>query len=509
MESTTTQQNEKTTKKNKLTTRVRVVNIMQYVKYTPISNVEYYVKNESNIECYAYTLHDKDVKADGTFKPPHFHLVIKYKNPATVSVIADKLRMDEQFVKFPKGKNSFLQCVQYLTHETPAEQKAGKYLYPDEEIFANFDFREMLDNYAKNNLFAGDKKSKKLQLRVKVFKGLPLSEIPEEDYVNDMQQLKACRREYLNTSAPMPKSRTNFYIRGGSGNGKTLSAKALAKSLIDPDNVMDDDDVFFTVGQGNAKFQGYDGQPVIIFDDMRGKDLISYYKSPGAIFNLFDVVPSKSEQNIKFGSVRLVNSISIVTSVQTFEEWSHQICFKVEQDEIQEPDKQLFRRFPVFININSAGATDNGSYDLFVNKQFFNPNEENYKAYLQFQNLGVRVGILEASHVERVKHFNLPSQVYKNVESKFNKQDQQELITSLDEEMLHNNNIIPTNYTIEPIPTTAKQRNEKRQELESQLAEIEIEEFMEEFKTQNPDATDRDARRYAENKYRKSNYWGN
>lgn len=35
--------------------------------------------------------------------------------------------------------------VEYLTHESEKQQSLGKYLYPDEEVHSNFNFREAIN----------------------------------------------------------------------------------------------------------------------------------------------------------------------------------------------------------------------------------------------------------------------------------------------------------------------------------------------------------------------------
>jgi ABC-type dipeptide/oligopeptide/nickel transport system ATPase component len=253
--------------------------------------------------------------------------------------------------------------------------------------------------------------------------GLKLSQISHDDYALDWQQLQKCRAEYIRSIAQLPPYRMNFYITGGSGTGKSLSSRALAKTLIDPENMLKDEEVFFTVGQGASMFAGYDGQPVIIWDDLRAMDLLKQFNNnPGAVFNLFDVIPSAANQNIKFGSVKLINTINIVNSVQKFDEFVDQICFKNAKSEMAEPDKQMYRRFPFFVELSA-----NQKYDFFVNKQFFNEDEPNYKAYLQHKNLGIGLLKIDKAYKKEPKikqqltnkHFEKVDEEHKKAVKKF------------------------------------------------------------------------------------------
>ena len=401
--------------------RVRTANIMQYEEFLSEEKIKIVLSCYKQIEKWAYVRHDKDVSSEPDkleLKKPHFHIVLKLKNPVQLSQIANWFGISTNFINVPKGQSAFIQCCQYLTHETQKQQELGKHLYDDAEIKSNFDFREAINEYQENGLLKNNGMGK-LSLRKKVLlNGLPLSKLDLDDYAADWVQLQQCRREYIKSFAPLPASRINFYITGGSGTGKSLSSRALAKTLIDPKLKLKDSEVFFIVGQGNALFQGYDGQPVLIWDDLRAFDLLNYFnKNVGAIFNLFDVVPSGSEQNIKFSSVKLINSINIINSVEPFKKFCDTICFKNNLSEMQEPDKQIYRRFPFFIELSA-----DQKYDFFVNNQFFNPAEPNYKAYIHHKNLGIGLmKITNAYKTDEVKKQELTSKHFEKVEEEHKK----------------------------------------------------------------------------------------
>lgn len=75
------------------------------------------------------------------------------------------------------------------------------------------------------------------------------------------------------------------------------------------------------LGAEGVSFDGYDGQPVIIWNDCRAGELIKTLGGRGNVFNVFDTHPSKGKQNIKYGSVNLVNRVNIVNSVQSYTEF--------------------------------------------------------------------------------------------------------------------------------------------------------------------------------------------
>jgi hypothetical protein len=486
-------------KNNDKSLKTRVANIMQYEEFLSEEKIKSVLSSYKLIKKYAYIRHDKDKvivpdwqvddlrNCDNAINPaenkevkkPHFHIVLQLSQAISINSIAKWFGIKPNYIECPKGTKAFIQCVEYLTHESKKQQDAGKYKYDDCDVFANFDFRQELEIYQSKRILQ-DATKPKILLREKVLEGLPLSQLKKSQYLEDMAALNYCRKEYLRLHAPLPASRTNYYIRGGSGAGKSLSSRALAKSIIDPTNIMRDDEVYFVAGQGASKFQGYDGQPVIIYDDLRAWDLLDYYKkSPGAIFNLFDVVPSSSEQNIKFGSIKLINSINIVNSIDEFEKFSSDICFRVAETGIKEPDKQMYRRFPLFINISED------SYDLFVNKQFFNPDEPNYKAYMQYRNLGIKAGLINAVNTYgennpkflelRNKHFEQPITEHKKVVSKFKQKDFTEIELEqqylFDMEQLENKKIDVVDFEIETL-SEEMQKQKRIEELKAELRKL-------------------------------------
>lgn len=131
--------------------RQRTFNIMQYVEHPETGETlitEDRIKDALSKfgQCkYAYILHDKDKKEDGSEKKPHFHIVIQTQNPVNLIVVAERFDIMPNFIDIPKGRNSFGDCCEYLTHENAKEQEKGKHLYDDSEIRANFNFRELID----------------------------------------------------------------------------------------------------------------------------------------------------------------------------------------------------------------------------------------------------------------------------------------------------------------------------------------------------------------------------
>ena len=69
---------------------------------------------------------------------------------------------------------------------------------------------------------------------------------------------------------------------------KVTPVKRLARALYP--ELDDDEDIFFTIGAKNATFEGYDGQPVIIWDDRRDYSLLEELGGRENVFNVFDTI---------------------------------------------------------------------------------------------------------------------------------------------------------------------------------------------------------------------------
>lgn len=345
--------------------------------------------NHKSISRYAYILHDKDIYTEGENKGkpknPHWHVVIEMKEAYAPERVANWFDLPLNFLKFPKGRGAFLDCVKYLTHEDDKQQKEGKHLYLDEEVHANFNFRCEIDSRAEIISKYGRDLSLKEQWRYDVlYCGKTLSQCELEDpmlFIDEMDRLTKLRTAYLTRKEP-PKTRINFYISGKGGVGKGLISRAIARSLY-PD-IEKDSDVFFEVGAKGAPFEGYDGQPVIIWNDRRAVDLLTELNGRGNVFNVFDTHPTRQRQNIKYGSIALCNEVNIVNSVEGYLDFLNGLSgeYKDKSGEIHKSEDkgQSFRRFPFIIPLHET------DFDLLLNKGFVE-NTDNFLEYLEYNHI--------------------------------------------------------------------------------------------------------------------------
>ena len=350
------------------------------------------------VKRWAYICHDKDVYSAldeeqnpdhkaGEIKPRHWHVVLECGSNVEIGVVARWLGVAENFVETAKGAGAFLDCVQYLTHEQEKQQLLGKRLYADSEVKSNFEFRAELDKRAENRAKYNRDLNLKERIRMEVLlNGMTLRQVIDKypyEYQQDFAYLERCRIRYISKIAQMPKRRINYYVEGSGGIGKGLISRALARALIDRDNLLKDDEIFFEVGADRTSFEGYDGQPVLIWNDCRASTLLTKLDGRENVFNVFDPHPADIQQNIKYGSIRLNNEINIVNSVQTWKEFLDELVAEYKRNgqvHKAEDKRQSYRRFPFFLVLHEE------DYDLGMNKGVFDGTRE-FEQYMMYRGM--------------------------------------------------------------------------------------------------------------------------
>ena len=354
----------------------RVFEVMQY-EVNPKTNEslnfteENIIKgiNHKTIKEWAYVCHDKDSNDDGTLKGKHWHVVCRSDYAVDFDNVAKWFGVPVQQVQEKKGRGGFLDGVEYLTHESEKQQTLGKYRYPDEEVESNFDWRQRLTDRTANKMKYGkDNLTDKEKIRMQVLKeGKPLRDVLEENpiiYAEDLSTLTKLRNQYL-SNLQLPPVRINYYIEGKGGVGKGVLSRILAKSLFPSEF---DDDSYFVVGANGALFEGYDGQPVIIWEDRRSAQLLKELGGRGNVFNVFDTVPTRNKQNIKYSSVCLTNAVNIINGTESYEAFLNGLAGEYKDkdgNQYKAEDKgQSYRRFPMIICLHES------DFDMLINKGF-------------------------------------------------------------------------------------------------------------------------------------------
>lgn len=325
---------------------------------------------------------------EGLPKTPHWHIALRTERAMEVDKIAEWFGIESNFIDLPKGKGAFMDCCEYLTHENEKQQALGKFLYPDDEVKSNFDFRIMLTMFKSRQAKYAKPLSDKDWYRNEVLNGnlRPRDMMHDNSlitaYSRDMDTLDRCRRRYLIENAPMPNTRINYYICSPQGGvGKGLASRALARSLY-PD-LTDDRDIFFETGGEKTTFDDYDGQPVIIWNDVRPISLLKIFGDRGHLFDSLDIHPTRKSEHIKYGRIVLTNEVNIFNSIVPYGEFLDGLAGEYRDRDGNQirselsAKEQAYRRFPIIIPISET------DFDILINKGVL--NEGTYIEYIEHE----------------------------------------------------------------------------------------------------------------------------
>lgn len=174
-------------------------------------------------------------------------------------------------------------------------------------------------------------------------------------YTNNFEAVSRWRKKYLLEYAPIPEFKTNIYICGPGGIGKTVASRAVAKSLF-PDAV----NPYFQTFAKTRNLKWYDGQPVIIWDNCKSSDLLRMFGRQ-KLFDILDPQPTDTKCKTNSGSVRLVNSINIINSTEPYDEFLNGLC------KSKEDKDQVYKLFPIIMELHGD------DYDILYNADLF-PN---------------------------------------------------------------------------------------------------------------------------------------
>lgn len=373
--------------------RYRIFNCLQYecnpktgqsLNFTE-QNIKDCVSHKS-VTRYAYICHDKDVitEADvetsdgmytsadiGKLKGKHWHIVIETaNNNVPIETVARWLGIPKNMVKVPKGRGAFVDCVEYLRHSNPNQIVKGKYEYDASEVKANFNWEIEIEQLILRKTKYERPLSKVEYIKNEVlYNGMRLEEVYElypTLYQQNMTILKKLRLEYINRMAKVPGYRINYYLEGYTGYGKDTMAYSIARALY-PGL---DDDAYFEVGSRKVVFEGYDGEPVIIWSEWRAETFIENFGGYENVLSTVDIIPKKKKrEHKKFGDLRLVNTVNIITSTQPYEDFLRGLVPRKDPD-----PRQANRRIPLIIKIHpedfeiaiNSGYLDKESYDDYI-----------------------------------------------------------------------------------------------------------------------------------------------
>lgn len=331
-------------------------------------------------------IEDQIVTADA-HKTSHWHVVIGFgKNAKSVDEIAAMMHIPSNLVhKIRGGKKGLANMLAYLIHITPDARAKNKHEYSDGIVkglrFPDEPPYDAFTNYADfARAFENDALQLELDALMVMSGKITPADLKEKNpkyYLNNIDKIRKARREYVN-SLPTPEMLSNFYIGAmsyeDSGShqkgriGKGLMANILAISHLmqkypDVDFMsMNEDDLkashyVFHAGSDKVTFDGYDGEPIIIWDDIRSDQLIKVFGGVDRVFDALDTHPKPVAVHVKFDHVYLKNCINIFCGTETYVEFItrlsvREVSYGGGRVALQEDSAQAIGRFPYIVQIS-------------------------------------------------------------------------------------------------------------------------------------------------------------
>ena len=320
---------------------------MQYLKHLKIKleDLEDIIEKHRTIKEWAYIIHDKDVKKDGTPKDPHIHLYLNFRqSSADFKTVAKWFNDEPQYVSRVKQRKKDI--LMYLTHQNAPD----KYLYKDEDVVSNFDLKQAIEEDQKIHSLIKESEQIVFDFLQEIITYAQANKrIANLKKVCSSKELlrailsadKTIEQIWKNQCKMAVKGTRNMqiiFIHGDSGSGKSTYAELYAKMLCDKKGYRD----FARSSASNDIMQDYMGEDILILDDYRDVDEMT-----GKSENLTDTLKMLDPHYISSSKSRYTNKtftgkLVIITSTKDPLLWF---------EGTKEQRWQFFRRISMLIEI--------------------------------------------------------------------------------------------------------------------------------------------------------------
>lgn len=315
------------------------------------------ILTKENCQEWAYIVHDKDTKEDGSLIAPHVHVLIKYINPQTLKHITKVFTDKPQYFDIWKGRIN--NGYSYLIHATSEASNEGKYKYSPNEVVASFNFSKRIKKIQRQ---ISQKKVNNIDLFINKYAEGDLShrELEQAIGVVELAKRKTVidRIDQINAINAHKKWLKNFqgkamethWLWGAAGVGKTRYAKSLVKN-----------DKVAILGSSRDYFQEYKGEHIIILNDLRPNDF-----NYGDLLRLLDPYEHNKIAPRRYHDVYLNLEMLIITT--PYSPWDFYRQSHIDNPKV-DTYKQLSRR------VHAIHVTQDFVKEIMPDK--FNLNYEN------------------------------------------------------------------------------------------------------------------------------------
>lgn len=258
------------------TQRFRHFMYTQQLDHLPFDNIEALTKRLKRLDLaeWALILHDQDGTKEQPVSP-HVHATLKFTNGHTANSVAKMLDEQPQYFEIWNGKIN--NAYAYLIHMTDGAK--DKFQYSPSLVIANFDFEKrinlfksktthnlMLDKALMNEvleaIMTGTITTKEAAYEILPARliGTSLSKIDATFHAKMLLDAQQWRQQKKDSREKLHV----LWFYGRAGTAKTRFATLYASKLTDD---------FYRTSSNKDMFQFYNGEHVIILDDMRPENI--------------------------------------------------------------------------------------------------------------------------------------------------------------------------------------------------------------------------------------------
>lgn len=353
---------------------------LENLPFTNLNECLEYIKKELNPIKYAGILHNKDKNEDGSLKMPHIHVMLQFENARSIENIAKILKDKPQYIQKWNGDST--NGYSYLIHATTESQ--NQHQYEMDEVSANFDYIDLIVKTKKRikfNLTGRD------ELVIKgLLDKLYLGEITKEDvekqlsgsqYAKAKNRIESVYQKHIEIVADewrnyMRKNNLTIeviWIYGTAGVGKTRLAKDYASKYGEN---------YFITGSSRDPFQHYEGQNIIILDELRPS--IFQYSD---LLKMFDPFNDEVMGASRYFDKPLTANVFIITSPYKPKDFYSKIIEENKKFDVgTDTFKQLARRIDLVLHLDKE-SLQIAFYDSKLDNFFIEKSSKTLNPYIE------------------------------------------------------------------------------------------------------------------------------